>query len=53
MPATRAIPVVALTAHVLPADRGLALSAGFDGYVAKPFQLKTLAGVIAERLASA
>ena len=36
--ATRHIPVVALTAHALATDRQRALSAGCDGYLAKPIE---------------
>src|SRR3989304_3978085 len=40
MPATRAIPVVAFTASVMPQDRREIMSAGFDGFVEKPINLK-------------
>lgn len=35
-PAVQAIPVIALTAHAMPADADLARAAGCDGYIAKP-----------------
>jgi two-component system cell cycle response regulator DivK len=39
--ATRAIPVVAFTASVMAADRQRLEAAGFDGYLAKPIDVKT------------
>ena len=44
-PATRHIPVVAMTASVMPAEREDFLAAGFDGYQAKPISVK---GLLAE-----
>ena len=39
-PATAAIPIVAVTASVMQQDRTHITEAGFDGYVAKPINLK-------------
>src|SRR5215475_13020127 len=39
-PATSAIPVIAVTASVMQQDRNLITEAGFDGYIAKPINLK-------------
>lgn len=36
------VPVIALTAHVVNASRADVLSYGFDGYIAKPFDLPTV-----------
>jgi CheY-like chemotaxis protein len=41
-PATRGLPIVALTAHALPSDRDLALDAGADDYDVKPVDLPRL-----------
>jgi two-component system, cell cycle response regulator DivK len=39
-PATRGIPVVALTASVTPTDRSAITAAGFDAFLSKPINLK-------------
>ncbi|MBI4205395.1 MAG: response regulator [Betaproteobacteria bacterium] len=45
-PDTRAIPVVAFTASVMPQDRKEIMSAGFDGFVSKPINLKEFLATI-------
>ena len=41
-PATAAIPVVAITASVMQQDRQQIMSAGFDGFIEKPINLRGL-----------
>lgn len=45
-PATAAIPVVAMTAHVMMGDEAQAFAAGCAGYIAKPIDTRTLAGEV-------
>jgi len=47
-PATRDIPVVALTAHAMEGDRQKAEAAGCAGYVVKPITVKTFAASVAQ-----
>ncbi len=45
-PATRSIPVIALTAHAMSSDHDKALEAGCDDYDTKPVELPRLLGKI-------
>jgi two-component system cell cycle response regulator DivK len=49
--ATRAIPVVALTALVMKGDEERIRSAGCDGYIAKPMRYQEFLATIAAQLA--
>jgi CheY-like chemotaxis protein len=42
MPQFDPVPVIAVTAHAMDGDRAKALSAGFDGYVSKPYNIQQL-----------
>lgn len=45
-PRTADIPVVALTAFAMPADREHALATGFDGYLEKPISVREFPGQV-------
>jgi two-component system, cell cycle response regulator DivK len=45
-PRTKAIPVVAVSAFAMKADRERALREGFDGYLEKPISIRALPGQV-------
>ena len=49
--ATKAIPVVAFTASVMPGDRHTIMSAGFDAFLSKPIAIKELTDTVAQQIA--
>jgi CheY-like chemotaxis protein len=51
-PATRDLPIVAMTAHALVEDRQRVLDAGCDGYLIKPIQTRTLGREVAAFIAA-
>jgi CheY-like chemotaxis protein len=52
-PATRPIPIVALTAFAMKGDAEKARGAGCDGYITKPIDTRKFAGQVAEFLGGA
>ncbi|MGH7325405.1 MAG: response regulator [Candidatus Rokuibacteriota bacterium] len=49
-PATRSIPVIAVSAQAMAGDRERALAAGCDGYIAKPIDVGSLIALLRDRL---
>jgi two-component system cell cycle response regulator DivK len=49
-PATRAIPVIAVTASAMTQDRRQIMAAGFDGYQPKPISVKSFLQTVRETL---
>lgn len=52
-PATKRIPVIALTAHALPSDRDRALEAGCNGYISKPAEPHAVLAAVRRELGAA
>jgi two-component system, cell cycle response regulator DivK len=50
--ALQSIPIVVVTAHLLPGDRNRVIEAGCSGYVSKPFKVKDLIGEIQRYLSN-
>lgn len=46
--ATRAVPIIALTAHAMAGDSDRAMAAGFDGYITKPIEVGTFLAQLEE-----
>lgn len=49
-PATAAIPVIAITASVMLQDRQQIMSAGFDGFIEKPINLRVFLDTVQKAL---
>lgn len=45
-PATRDVPIIAVTAHARPADEKRALEAGCDAYLSKPYSLREFLDIV-------
>jgi two-component system cell cycle response regulator DivK len=48
---TQHIPIVALTASAMKGDREALLAEGFDGYIAKPINIKEIPEIVSSYLA--
>ena len=49
-PTTRHIPVIAVTASVMPEDRQRVIDAGFDGFQRKPISMKELMAAVRQMI---
>jgi two-component system, cell cycle response regulator DivK len=53
LPRWARVPVIAMTASVMPAERSTLVREGFDGFLAKPLAIRDLVAVVAAALSSA
>jgi CheY-like chemotaxis protein len=49
-PATASLPVIAMTAHVMPHDQNRVYDAGFNGYISKPIRPQKFVDYISQCL---
>ncbi len=49
-PGTKQIPIIAVTSFAMKGDRERLLADGFDGYIAKPIDIKEFPGVLESHL---
>jgi two-component system sensor histidine kinase/response regulator len=53
LPATKDLPVIAMTANAMKGDREVCVAAGMDDYVSKPIRLDRLREVLSRYLPAA
>jgi len=46
-------PIIAITANAIAGEAAKCIDAGYDGYLAKPFQVKELGAVLSKNLRNA
>ena len=51
LPGLAGVPVIAVSANVMPADHALAAQAGFDAYLGKPVHMPALLALVDRVLA--
>jgi CheY-like chemotaxis protein len=49
-PRTRGIPIIALSAHAMAPDEGIARRAGCDGFLSKPFEIRAVGDAVEQVL---
>jgi two-component system cell cycle response regulator DivK len=53
LPAWAGVPVIAMTASVMPNERSTMMAEGFDDFLSKPFAIKELVDIVGKALAGA